>query len=194
MVYALIAVSFVLGFGAAWALHNPEIVMRHTKKKGSERAEDRKRRRMPFKRADALLDKDEAQLLKQIEWSTGKDLQVMPKVRLAEMVVVGPHERRDFYLNLAGSRCVDFLLCDPKTTKPVLAVLNDAEKESQRDDVVLDILRAAKVPRLHLSAKKVYPPTALKKKIREALQQHVNEEAESQTIGRAAMVAAAAPA
>lgn len=89
---------------------------------------------------------------------------ICPKVGLGDLFFVSrprrsPEYRR--YRNKIDKKHVDFVLCDPKTMRPLLAIeLDDASHERadriRRDTLVNRIFRVAGLPLLHVRVKATY--------------------------------------
>jgi predicted RNA-binding Zn-ribbon protein involved in translation (DUF1610 family) len=74
------------------------------------------------------------------------------------------------YTNKIDRKHVDFLLCDPKTLKPILGIeLDDKSHQradrQERDDFVNHVFEAANLPLVHVSVQRGYSQSELKSKI-----------------------------
>lgn len=83
------------------------------------------------------------------------------KVRLADIFFVQrPHENRTA-LNRIAQKHIDFLLCDPRSLRPIVGIeLDDATHarpdRQERDTFVNQVFEAAELPLLHICAKGGY--------------------------------------
>ena len=106
----------------------------------------------PFRRKDYLLTQAERSFFETLCLACGTDLYVFSKVRLADLVwLPGGIGRRRALLNRVIAKHIDFVLCERRTLRPVLAIeLNDRSHEtasrSARDAVVRQVLEAAGLP------------------------------------------------
>jgi very-short-patch-repair endonuclease len=89
------------------------------------------------------------------------------KVRLADVVYVPGLDRDERrWFRRIGAYHVDFVLCDPETTAPLLVVeLDDRshqnERQTQRDEFKDKVLAAASVPVYRVRAAEAYDPAEL---------------------------------
>ena len=158
-----IVVGVILGIGGGWFLWGREKKKPGLQSRGASSTGDGY---YPFRRSDQAISDQELKLLKQLQWAMGDDTFIFAKVCLYDIVEVPKGtERKEFYANLARSRRVDFLLCDVKEVRPILAILTDKEPE----EVTVQILEASRVPMLKLPAGEVYVPSELKNKIHFAI-------------------------
>lgn len=98
---------------------------------------------------------------------------ICPKVRLADVITCYPDAWKEFGWKI-GSKHVDFVLVDERTTEICLVVeLDDKTHEQperkERDQFVDQALTAAEVPILHVKAAARYEPPELRKAIKRAL-------------------------
>ena len=88
---------------------------------------------------------------------------ITPKVGLDELFWVQLQDKSQSrgYLNKINRKHVDFLLCDPKTMRPLVGIeLDDSshqrEDRQERDMFVDGVFAAAGLPLIHASAKRAY--------------------------------------
>lgn len=93
---------------------------------------------------------------------------VCPKVGLGDVFWVEVKDKSQFraYRNRIDRKHVDFMLCDPMTMQPVLGIeLDDKSHEradrQERDAFVDSVFEAAKLPLLHVPAKRDYAAAEL---------------------------------
>jgi hypothetical protein len=135
----------------------------------------RSRPALPYRKADHLLTPAERSFYEVLRGIIGEDLRLFVKVRLADLVWL-PHdtEDRQVHVNRVASKHIDFVLCDPHTLAPLLAVeLDDsshtARHRQQRDALVNEVLRTAGLPLLRVPVKRSYPPGEIAEHIRSAM-------------------------
>lgn len=133
---------------------------------------------VPYKRRERLLSPAEGsfhsvlrQALPMLTEAAGKDEPplVFAKVRLIDILEVDRSLAGDKWKgpqNKITSKHVDFVLCDPSTTRPLLLVeLDDASHQRSdrkaRDEFVDRAAKAAGVPVLHVKAAAGYSPRGL---------------------------------
>jgi len=124
----------------------------------------RSRPALPYRKMDQLLTPAERSFYEVLRRIIGDDLHLFVKVRLADLVWL-PHdiENRQAHVNRVASKHIDFVLCDPHTLAPVLAVeLDDsshaARHRQQRDALVNEVLRTVGLPLLRVPVKRSYVP------------------------------------
>ncbi len=153
-----LVVGALLGVGGGWLLWG----LKRKKPGLQSRSKASADGNYPFQRSNSVISGQELKLLKQLQWAMGDDTFIFAKVNLFNVVDVPKGtDRREFYSNLARSRRADFLLCDVKEVKPILAIMTGKEV----DEVTIQILEAARIPVLRLPAGEVYAPSDLKNKI-----------------------------
>ena len=106
---------------------------------------------------------------------TADHMVVCPKVSLAELFFVSRGDSYQTYMNKIDRKRVDFLLCDPKTLKPVLAIeLDDSSHErlnrQERDHFVDEVFAAAQLPLVRVPVRQSYNVNELAALFRSALQ------------------------
>ncbi|HKC75474.1 MAG TPA: DUF2726 domain-containing protein [Chloroflexota bacterium] len=135
----------------------------------------RSRPALPYRKTDHLLTPAERSFYEVLRRIIGDDLRLFVKVRLADLVWL-PHdiENRQAHVNRVAAKHIDFVLCDPRTFAPVLAVeLDDSSHEArhrqQRDALVNAVLRTVGVPLLRVPVKRSYVPSEVAEDIRSAM-------------------------
>lgn len=98
---------------------------------------------LPYKLNPRFFTKSEFAFYQELKKQVGDRYAIFPKVRLADFIEVDVDKYKDksrwyAYWNKIKSKHLDFLLCDPETLRPVVAVeLNgrshESEKMKQRD-------------------------------------------------------------
>jgi hypothetical protein len=109
---------------------------------------------------------------------------VCPKVSLGDLFFAKSNDSSNFrtYTNKIDRKHVDFLLCDPKTVRPILGIeLDDKSHQRsdrrERDEFVENVFKAARLPLARIPVKQSYPVTQLNS----LLQQYVGEKALTNT-------------
>jgi hypothetical protein len=135
----------------------------------------RSRPALPYRKTDHLLTPAERSFYEVLRRIIGDDLRLFVKVRLADLVWL-PHdiENRQAHVNRVAAKHIDFVLCDPRTLAPVLAVeLDDsshaARHRQQRDALVNEVLRAVGLPLLRVPVKRSYDASEVADDIRSAI-------------------------
>lgn len=86
---------------------------------------------------------------------------VLVKVNLADIFVVTNQEQRQKYRGHISQKHIDFLLCDPRSLRPLAAIeLDDSShqrEDRQRRDVLVDhVFEAAGLPLIRIPAQRSY--------------------------------------
>lgn len=124
----------------------------------------------PYKVRDDFLSAAELSLYHVLMQVVGTSAVVLTKVRLADLFYVQhPGENRAAF-NRIAQRHVDYLLCHPRTMKPLLGVeLDDAsharKDRAERDDFVDSAFAAAGLPLLRVPTQRTYNTRELAEKI-----------------------------
>ena len=116
---------------------------------------------MPYRLRDKFLSPAELAFHIVLTQAVGDRYSINNKVRLWDVIYVPRSEDRRKFENKISSKHLDFLLCDPTTMQPVLAIeLDDASHarpdRQQRDQFVDNALAAAGLPILHVPAARTY--------------------------------------
>ncbi|MEM6560592.1 MAG: DUF2726 domain-containing protein [Planctomycetota bacterium] len=129
---------------------------------------------LPYRPARHLLSRGEQAFWKPLFLAVKGKYRIFTKVRLADVVYIprGPKSRSDFG-KIKGYH-VDFVLADPDTTRPLLAIeLDDrthhGKRQQERDAFKDRVLEAAGIPILRIQAQQAYDPIEL----REAIDDHL---------------------
>lgn len=159
-----VSVSFVLGIFVSSLLWNREI---RIGKAPPPRPVDG---RYPFRKVEAVLAESEMQIFRTIQHEVGESRLVLAKVRLADALTIPKGvDRRDFLLNLAGGKRIDFLVCDAQSLAPLVSIQMLARNEDDNNELVSEIHASAGMPFLQLPNKKAFEPGELAELIREAV-------------------------
>lgn len=127
-----------------------------------------------FGRKASILTRNEEKLYRSLLSALRSDYQVMSKVRLWDILWLTnePPDRKQ-HLGRLSCRHVDFLICEPLTLKPLLAIeLDDHSHQNayaqESDRYKNELFAAARLPLLRLPHSN-YPPRQLRNKIEEGL-------------------------
>ena len=123
---------------------------------------------LPYKSRDSLLTKAEISFYHVLRQTVANEVIICPKVRLLDLVYIPRNTPNSYtYINKVSAKHIDFVLCDPATMRPLVALeLDDASHEApdrrQRDAFVDVVFQTIHLPILHIPAKKGYAPPALR--------------------------------
>jgi len=121
---------------------------------------------LPYRVRDNFLSPAERSFHGVLSCAVGKQAVVCPKVNLADIFfVVRPNENHRYRSRIAQKH-LDFLLCDPKSMRPIVGIeLDDAsharQDRQERDAFVDRVFQAAGLPLIHVPAKGSYSPGEL---------------------------------
>lgn len=132
-----------------------------------------RRTSLPYAARPSLLTPAELNFFAALRKAAGSDYALFAKVRLADLIEVQRGlPKPDYYraLNWITAKHVDFVLCDPVTSKMVCAIeLDDASHDRpdrQRRDRFLDgALKAAGLPLLRFRAQRSYRVEELRQRL-----------------------------
>jgi ribosomal protein L37AE/L43A len=105
----------------------------------------------PYRTRDDFLSPSEASFYHVLKSMVGERMVIFSQVSLAGIFFVAPGDGYQTFQNKIDRKRVDFLLCDPKTLKPVLGIeLDDASHRrpdrQERDAFVEKVFADAKLP------------------------------------------------
>lgn len=126
----------------------------------------------PYHLVDEFASPAELNFFFNLKFVVGDSAQIFSKVKLSDLFYAkaGDYGKNRSYTNRIDRKHVDFLLCDPKTLKPILGIeLDDKSHQradrQERDDFVNHVFEAAKLPLMHISVQRGYSQSELKSKI-----------------------------
>jgi len=136
--------------------------------------EDEELEKFPFFVRDDFLSEAEASFFHILKTMAGDHLVICPKVSLGDIFYVSRPDVNLPYYNKINRKHLDFLLCNPKTLKPVLAIeLDDASHmridRMERDEFVDQVFIAAGLPLVHVPVQQAYNIQELETMFRDAL-------------------------
>lgn len=131
---------------------------------------------LPYRSRGSLLSRGETAFFRPLQVAVAGNFLIMCKVRLADVVTCPVRRDQRGPFSAISQKHLDFVLCDPKTTRIILAIeLDDRSHEAphrkKRDRFVDDTLRAANIPLLRVQAQAWYSLVT----IRESIQQIMSE-------------------
>ena len=126
----------------------------------------------PYHQVDDFISPAELNFFFNLKSVIGDSAQIFSKVKLSDLFYAktGDFGKNRSYNNRIDRKHVDFLLCNPKTLKPILGIeLDDKSHQradrQERDDFVNHVFEAAKLPLMHVSVQRSYSQSELKSKI-----------------------------
>jgi hypothetical protein len=130
---------------------------------------------LPYHVRDDFFSAAEASFYRVMKKMAADRLIICPKVSLAEIFFVSHPNENAAYFNKINRKHVDFLLCDPNTLKPRLAIeLDDSshkrEDRMERDDFVDDVFSTAGLPLVRVPVRPAYNTAELAEIFKSALQ------------------------
>lgn len=128
---------------------------RPSRKAGTRREE------FPYTSRGALLSRGEAAFFRPLRRAVGRDFLIMCKVRLADVVTCPVRRDRRGPFAAISQKHLDFVLCELKTTRIILAVelddrSHEAEHRKRRDRFLNETLQAAGIRLLRIKARAQY--------------------------------------
>jgi predicted RNA-binding Zn-ribbon protein involved in translation (DUF1610 family) len=126
----------------------------------------------PYLLVDEFASPAELNFFLNLKSAIGDSAQIFSKVKLGDLFYAktGDYSKNRSYTNRIDRKHVDFLLCDPKTLKPILGIeLDDKSHQradrQERDEFVNHVFLAAKLPLIHIPVQRSYSQSELKSKI-----------------------------
>ena len=121
--------------------------------------------RMPYRLRENFLSTPELALFRMLQTMAGKHYVVCPKVALNDIFyIVRPNENVHFF-NKIFRKHVDFLLCEPETLKPAIAIelVKPVRRSETReaDQFMKDLFLSAGIPLVHIPSSERYSETDL---------------------------------
>lgn len=124
-------------------------------------AATRCREALPYEGRGTLLTKGEAAFFSPLQEAVGAEFQIMCKVRVADVLTCSDADWRRGFGGAISQKHLDFVLCEPRTTRIILAVeLDDRSHEAphrqRRDRFLNESLQAAGIRLLRIKARARY--------------------------------------
>ena len=131
--------------------------------------------KLPYLLREDFLSQAEASFFQVMKSIVGDRLLIFPKVSLADIFFVSRPDIHMPYFNKINRKHADFLLCDPKTLKPVIAVeLDDSSHQRaarvERDKFIDEVYATAGLSLLHIPAQYSYNIQTLSALFKDVLQ------------------------
>ena len=130
----------------------------------SEKAQDE----FPYALRDDFLSPAEQSFCQVLRTVVGERLLVCPKVALADLFFArtGDHRQNRIFLNRIDRKHVDFLLCEPKSLRPLVGIELDDKSHTrpdrqERDEFVDGVFAAANLPLVRVPARRGYAASEL---------------------------------
>ena len=126
----------------------------------------------PYRLRDDFLSAAELSFYQVLRTVVGDRTQICPKVGLGDLFFAetGDRPKNRAFANRIDRKHVDFVLCDPKTMRPLVAVelddrSHEREDRQQRDVFVEGVFAAAGLPLVRVPVRSAYPPWELEAKL-----------------------------
>lgn len=121
----------------------------------------RKDTSLPYTSRVTLLSKGEAAFFEPLQKAINREYLIMSKVRLADLVTCSAGEWRRGHGGAISQKHLDFVLCDPHTTRFILAIeLDDRSHEAparqRRDRFLNEVLASVGIRLLRVQARSSY--------------------------------------
>jgi len=134
----------------------------------------------PYRVRDDFLSPAEASFYRVARGLLGERMLIFPKVSLAEIFFIARPDSYQTYQNKIDRKRVDFLLCDPKTLKPVLGIeLDDSSHRrpdrQERDAFVEKVFADAQLPLARIPVRMAYDTRELAAQFQAAMQKQKAE-------------------
>jgi len=129
----------------------------------------------PYRVRDDFLSPAETSFYHVLKSMVGENLTICPQAPLAALFFVAQGKQTQTYQNKIDRKRVDFVLCDPKTLKPRLAIeLDDSSHQrperQERDAFVEQVFVHAGLPLVRVPAQSSYNTQDLAAQFKRALQ------------------------
>jgi len=129
----------------------------------------------PYRVRDDFLSPAEASFYHVLKSMLGERLLICPKVSLAELFFVAQGDSHQTYQNKIDRKRVDFLLCQPQTLKPILAIeldnaIHRRGDRQERDAFVEQVFAAAGLSLARVPARAAYDTRELASLFQAAMQ------------------------
>ena len=129
---------------------------------------------LPYRLKDRILTESELSFYLVLKSILGERLTICPKVRLSDIFFVARRNENKGAYNRINQKHVDFLICDPRTMKPLFGVeLDDSSHKRSdreaRDELVDQVFAAAGLPLVRVPARTAYSRSEINALISQAL-------------------------
>ena len=129
---------------------------------------------LPYRTRGFLLSKGENAFFGHLQQAAEGRHVISMKVRLSDVLDCPKHPERQKLFNRISAKHLDFILCDPRTTRILAAIeLDDRShgrrRRQERDEFVDRALEAAGIPLIRFQASSRYDSRAIAARLEEAL-------------------------
>lgn len=136
---------------------------------------------LPYRRRDSILSPAEYDFYTTLLHALENRVVIIPKVGLQDVFFITNRERYQHYRNRISTRHVDFLICEPKTLKPLFGIeLDDSSHsraETQKNDIFKDmVFDAAMLPLVRFPVKGTFNAEEIKEKLQPFFKQEEKTE------------------
>src|SRR5918995_153138 len=126
----------------------------------SVKVPDQLSERLPYRLRENFLSTPELALLRALQQMAGQHYMICPKVALNDIFyIVRPNENVHFF-NKIFRKHVDFLLCEPETLKPAIAIelVKPVRRTETReaDQFMAELFLSARLPLVHVHSSENY--------------------------------------
>lgn len=133
-----------------------------------------RRSSLPYEGRGTLLTKGEAAFFGPLQEAVGVEFQIMCKVRVADVLTCSDADWRRGFGGAISQKHLDFVLCEPRTTRIILAIelddrSHDAPHRQRRDRFLNDTLQAAGIRLLRVKARAQYSADIIRLLVNAAL-------------------------
>lgn len=124
--------------------------------------------KLPYRVRERLVTRSELKFFRALQKAALEEFEIFAMVRIADVLVVAEQApKRRSWLNRILAKHVDFVLCDPQSLQPRLAIeLDDPSHERadrrERDEFVDRAFESAGLPLLRIPTAASYDPKALR--------------------------------
>jgi hypothetical protein len=146
---------------------------------------------LPYQLKDNFLSPAESSFYHVLKKMTGDHLEIFPQVPLASILFVTNKEDYYTYYNKIDRKRIDYLICEPKTLRPVFVIeLDDSShrqaNRAERDNFVESVLAQTNLPLVRVPVRQAYNTEELGILFKNALQRKEAKDSAQEKIRREA--------
>ncbi|MEM6811263.1 MAG: DUF2726 domain-containing protein [Pseudomonadota bacterium] len=132
---------------------------------------------LPYYSRNFLLSKAELRFFKMLQASVGDEYLIFSKIRIADVINCSDQNWKKGYGWKITSKHIDFLLCEPESTKIIAAIELDDKSHNlphrrKRDIFVNKAFESANIPLVRFEVSRGYDIAFLHKKLKLAISGH----------------------
>lgn len=136
---------------------------------------------LPYRKRDSLLTPAEHRFYVTLLYALENQAVIVPKVGLQDVFFITDREKYQHYRNRISTRHIDFLICEPKTLKPLFGIeLDDSSHnraETQKHDLFKNmVFDAAMLPLVRFPVKGTFNAEEIKEKLQPFFKQEIKVE------------------